>query len=400
MQNWEVNGKTVLLRVDFNVPIKDGVIKDASRIEKSLDTIRFLLAKGAKLIVLSHLGRPLKELLPDGTIDYGKFSLAPVSEALRKSLGVNVIFAKDCAGSDTIEQLNQLKAGEILLCENTRFNKQEEKADPLWSKQLADLAEFYVNDAFGSAHREHASTATVARFFDRDHKAFGFLMKAEVDNGKKVLHDAQKPFTAILGGAKVSDKILLIENLMDRCDHILIGGGMAYTLLAAQGYRIGTSLLEKDKIDLAKELIEKAKSKGVQLVLPEDSVVAAQFSNDVPIRITQDQNIEDNEMGLDVGPKTVELFSQYILKSKTLIWNGPMGVFEMSNFASGTKAIAQAVADATSQGAYSLIGGGDSAAAINQFGLAAQVSFVSTGGGAMLELLEGKELPGVAAILD
>lgn len=400
LQSFQVKDRNVILRVDFNVPIKNGVIQDETRIVKTLPTIQYLIQQGARIVILSHLGRPLKELLPDGAINYGKFSLQPVATKLAELLNCKVVFAKDCGDADTLAKIQDLQSGEILLCENTRFYKQEEKGDVDWASKLAALGAFYINDAFGAAHREHCSTATIARFFDKEHKAFGFLMQKEVENGLRVLQNPQRPMTAIIGGAKVSDKIELISSLMDFCDQILIGGGMAYTFLHALGYRIGNSLCELDKLDLAKSLIEKAQAKNVQLVLPEDSVSGQSFANDTNIQISADQNIPDGYMGLDIGPNTIKTYTQLILNSKTIIWNGPMGVFEMEHFSKGTQTIAEAVAQATQQGAYSLIGGGDSVAAINKYQLQDQVSFVSTGGGAMLEMLEGKQLPGVQAILN
>lgn len=400
LQSFQVKDRNVILRVDFNVPIKNGVIQDETRIVKTLPTIQYLIQQGARIIILSHLGRPLKELLPDGAINYGKFSLQPVATKLAELLNCKVVFAKDCGDADTLAKIQDLQSGEILLCENTRFYKQEEKGDVDWASKLAALGAFYINDAFGAAHREHCSTATIARFFDKEHKAFGFLMQKEVENGLRVLQNPQRPMTAIIGGAKVSDKIELISSLMDFCDQILIGGGMAYTFLHALGYRIGNSLCELDKLDLAKTLIEKAQAKNVQLVLPEDSVSGQSFANDTNIQISTDQNIPDGYMGLDIGPNTIKTYTLHILNSKTIIWNGPMGVFEMEHFSKGTQTIAEAVAQATQQGAYSLIGGGDSVAAINKYQLQDQVSFVSTGGGAMLEMLEGKQLPGVQAILN
>lgn len=400
LQSFQVKDRNVILRVDFNVPIKNGVIQDETRIVKTLPTIQYLIEQGARIIILSHLGRPLKELLPDGAINYGKFSLQPVATKLAELLNCKVVFAKDCGEADTLAKVQDLQSGEILLCENTRFYKQEEKGDVDWASKLAALGAFYINDAFGAAHREHCSTATIARFFDKEHKGFGFLMQKEVENGLRVLQNPQRPMTAIIGGAKVSDKIELISSLMDFCDQILIGGGMAYTFLHALGYRIGNSLCELDKLDLAKSLIEKAQAKNVQLVLPEDSISGQNFANDTNIQISTDQNIPDGYLGLDIGPNTIKTYTQLILNSKTIIWNGPMGVFEMEHFSKGTQTIAEAVAQATQQGAYSLIGGGDSVAAINKYQLQDQVSFVSTGGGAMLEMLEGKQLPGVQAILN
>ncbi|MBK7224606.1 MAG: phosphoglycerate kinase [Saprospiraceae bacterium] len=398
MNHWNLDGETVILRVDFNVPIKNGVITDDTRIVKSLDTVNALLKSNAKLIIMSHLGRPLKELLPDGSIDFAKFSLQPIAKKLGELLNINVHFAKDCGGPDTLRLLAELKSGEILLLENTRFNKQEEKGDLEWAKSLSTLGEYYVNDAFGSAHREHCSTATIARFFDKEHKSFGLLMDAEVKNASKVMDNPERPFTAILGGAKVSDKINLISSLIDRCDNILIGGGMAFTFFAAKGILIGKSLCESDKLDLAKSLLQKAHEKNVKIFLPLDSVAADSFSNEAKYYITNEEEIHQGFMGLDIGSQTIEKYNEIILASKTIVWNGPMGVFEMSNFSNGTKQIALSVANATAAGAFSLIGGGDSVAAINKYELSNQVSFISTGGGAMLEFLEGKELPGIAAM--
>ena len=398
MNHWNLDGETVILRVDFNVPIKNGVITDDTRIVKSLDTVNALLKSNAKLIIMSHLGRPLKELLPDGSIDFAKFSLQPIAKKLGELLNINVHFAKDCGGPDTLGLLAELKSGEILLLENTRFNKQEEKGDLEWAKSLSTLGEYYVNDAFGSAHREHCSTATIARFFDKEHKSFGLLMDAEVKNASKVMDNPERPFTAILGGAKVSDKINLISSLIDRCDNILIGGGMAFTFFAAKGIPIGKSLCERDKLDLAKSLLQKAHEKNVKIFLPLDSAAADSFSNEAKYYITNEEEIHQDFMGLDIGSQTIEKYNEIILASKTIVWNGPMGVFEMSNFSNGTKQIALSVANATVAGAFSLIGGGDSVAAINKYELSNQVSFISTGGGAMLEFLEGKELPGIAAM--
>ena len=398
MQNWNVYDKNVILRVDFNVPIKNGVIQDDTRIRKSLPTIEYLQKKGARLIILSHLGRPLKDLMPDGSINREKYSLKPVAERLAECLNAPIAFASDCAGTDSFEKIAALQAGQILLLENTRFYKEEEKGDAGWAEQLAGMGEYYVNDAFGAAHREHCSTATIARHFDREHKAFGFLMKEEVENGFRVIRNPSRPLTAIIGGAKVSDKIELISNLIDLCDRILIGGGMAYTFLSAQGYSIGNSLCEADKKDLALELIKKAAAKNVALMLPVDSVYATEFKADAVSAVSTGPSIPDQQMGLDIGPKTIDLYCEAVLHSQTIVWNGPMGVFEMDAFAGGTKAVAQAVANVTEKGAFSLVGGGDSVAAIHKFNLDQKVSFVSTGGGAMLELLEGKNLPGISAI--
>ncbi|MBK7231513.1 MAG: phosphoglycerate kinase [Saprospiraceae bacterium] len=399
MKDWNVKSKKVLIRVDYNVPMdENGVITDDTRIAKSIPTLQSLSSKGARIILMSHLGRPLKALLPDGSIDKTKFSLAPAAKKLSELLDQKVEFATDCGGEDSISKIEKLQDGQILLLENTRFYKQEEKADPVWAESLSKLGDFYIHDAFGTAHREHATTATIARFFDKEHKAFGDLMKAELENAEKVLNNPTKPFTAILGGAKVSDKIELISHLMDVCDHILIGGGMAYTFFAAQGYDIGKSLCEEDKKDLALSLIAQAKEKGVKLVLPLDSIAASTFSNEANTELTHDVSVPDGYMGLDIGTRTIKVFKEFILSSKTIIWNGPMGVFEMEKFSHGTEAIARAVAEATYKGCFTLVGGGDSVAAISKFELQDDVSFVSTGGGAMLELLEGKELPGVEAI--
>ena len=398
MNQWNVNGQFVILRVDFNVPIRNGVIQDDTRIAKSLDTIQKLLELGAKLIILSHLGRPLKELLPDGSIDRGKFSLRPVAEKLSSLLDKSVFFANDCGGPDTLSKRQSLNPGEALLLENTRFQKEEEKGIPEFAEKLAALGSFYVNDAFGAAHREHASTATIARYFDKDHKGFGTLMLKEVENGQKVLKQAEHPCTAILGGAKVSDKILLIKNLMGFCDNILIGGGMAFTFLKAQGFEIGHSLCESDKLALALDLLQLAKERNVNLLLPVDHVCADSFEYPTSIQTSSSPNVPSAYMGLDIGPKTTEQYLSTITESRTIVWNGPMGVFEKEAFANGTATIAKALAEVTRHGAFTLIGGGDSASAVKKFGVADQVSFVSTGGGAMLELLEGKILPGIEAI--
>ncbi|MCC6814881.1 MAG: phosphoglycerate kinase [Saprospiraceae bacterium] len=394
--------KKVIVRVDFNVPInKEGIITDDTRIIKSLPTLENLIHQGAKIILMSHLGRPLKELNEDGTINRSKFSLEVVAKRLSQLVSTPVYFSKDCGGKDTLDIVSNLRSGEIVLLENTRFTKDEEKGNPQWAESLAKLGEFYINDAFGAAHREHATTATIARFFDLQHKGFGLLMDAELTNANKILNHPKRPFTAIVGGAKVSDKIALLENLVDHCDHIIIGGGMAYTFFAAQSFKIGKSLCENDKLDLAKSILEKAKNKKVQIHLPIDSLCASKFENSSTIVTTEGIDIPDDLMGLDIGPKSIQSFKQVILQSKTIVWNGPMGVFEMNNFENGTKQIALCIAEATqTNNTFSLIGGGDSVAAINKFKLTEKVSFVSTGGGAMLELLEGKILPGVEAIIN
>lgn len=386
------SGKKALVRVDFNVPLNANFeITDDNRIRGALPTIKKILQSGGSVILMSHLGRP-----KEGPVD--KYSLRHLVPHLEKLLGVKVQFANDCIGDEAREKARALKPGEVLLIENLRFYKQEEKGDKDFAKKLADLGDVYVNDAFGTAHRAHASTAVIADYFKSDSKLFGLLMENEVKSAEKVLKNAEKPFTAIMGGAKVSDKILLIENLLERADHIIIGGGMAYTFFKAKGGDIGSSLVEEDRIPMAKELLEKAEKKGVKIHLPVDSIAADKFDANANTREVDNMSIPSGWMGLDIGPRAVQEFSSVIADSKTILWNGPMGVFEMEKFQQGTKAIAQAIADATGKGAFSLIGGGDSVAAINQFGFTEKVSYVSTGGGAMLEFFEGKELPGIAAI--
>ncbi|RYE30402.1 MAG: phosphoglycerate kinase [Sphingobacteriaceae bacterium] len=384
-------GKKVLIRVDFNVPLDESYkITDDNRITAALPTIKKIMADGGAVILMSHLGRP-----KDGPTE--KYSLKHLIPHLSDLLGQEVQFAADCIGQEATDKAKELEPGEVLLLENLRFYKQEEKGDEEFAKKLAALGNVYVNDAFGTAHRAHASTSIIAQFFS-DAKYFGYVMASELENAEKVLNGAAKPFTAIMGGSKVSDKILLIEKLLDKVDNLIIGGGMAYTFAKADGGNIGTSLVEKDKLDLAISLKQKAKDKGVKLFLPVDNVVADKFANDAQTKIAKTGEIDDNWMGLDIGPETVKLFSEVIENSKTILWNGPMGVFEMESFLKGTKAIAEAVVKATDNGAFSLIGGGDSAAAVSKFNLTEQVSYVSTGGGALLEYMEGKELPGVKAI--
>lgn len=397
--NLDVKNKKVLVRVDFNVPLNSEYqITDDTRIRGALPTIKYILDNGGAAIVMSHLGRPGKKTLPDGSIDVKRFTLNHVVAHLAALTGARVHFCEETVGDKATEMARQLPMGEILILENTRFVGGEKKGDETFAKKLADLADLYVNDAFGTAHRAHASTTTVAKFFNADQKSFGFLMEKEVANANRVLNNPERPLTAIIGGAKVSDKILLLERLIDFVDNLLVGGGMAYTFLRAQGGATGNSLVEEDKLDLALKLLAKAKEKGVNILLPADSIIANQFSNEAEHTSAGSDTIPDGWMGLDIGEKARSDFSKVINQSKTILWNGPMGVFEMSNYANGTKTIAQAVADATGLGAFSLIGGGDSVAAVTQMGLANDVSFVSTGGGAMLEFLEGKELPGVAAI--
>ncbi|SHO64767.1 phosphoglycerate kinase [Algoriphagus zhangzhouensis] len=390
VDNLSFKGKKALIRVDFNVPLDEHFhVTDDTRIQAALPTINKILADGGSVILMSHLGRP-----KNGPED--KFSLKHIVVALEKALGRPVKFAQDCIGSEAKELALGLESGQVLLLENLRFYKEEEKGDAEFAKKLASLGDIYVNDAFGTAHRAHASTAVIAQFFTE--KVCGYLMLSELRNADKVLGDPARPYTAIMGGAKISDKILIIERLLDKVDNLIIGGGMSYTFAKAQGGTIGDSLLEADKLDFVLELMEKAKAKGVNLILPLDTVISKAFANDAEQGLANKGEIPDGWMGLDIGPKTRELFAETILKSKTILWNGPMGVFEMDSFDKGTKAVAEAVAEATKGGAYSLIGGGDSAAAVNKFGFGEQVSFVSTGGGALLEHMEGKVLPGVAAL--
>ncbi|MGI6249036.1 MAG: phosphoglycerate kinase [Acutalibacteraceae bacterium] len=388
VEDIDVTGKRVLVRCDFNVPIKDGVITSDERIVASLPTIKYLLGKGAKLILCSHLGRPA------GTGFEEAFSLAPVAEYLAKLLGQEVKMAKDTVGESAKTLAAGLKDGEVLLLENVRFDKKETKNDPEFAKVLADLAEVYVNDAFGSAHRAHASTAGVADYLPA---VSGYLIEKEIKYIGTALSDPKRPFTAILGGAKVSDKIGVINNLIDKVDTLIIGGGMAYTFFAARGYGVGTSLCETDKIPLATEMEEKAKAKGVRLLLPVDNKVANAYAADAESMIVNSDSIPEGWMGLDIGPETQKLFAEAIKGSGTVIWNGPMGVSEWDNFAAGTIAVAKAVADS---GAVSIIGGGDSVAAVQKLGFADKMSHISTGGGASLEFMEGIELPGIAALND
>lgn len=392
-QNHNFSGQKALIRVDFNVPLNaEFHITDDNRMRAAVPTIKKILNEGGSVILMSHLGRP-----KEGPTD--KYSLKHLISHLSKLLdGANVQFANDCIGDEAQQKAENLKSGEVLLLENLRFYKQEEKGDEAFAEKLSKLGDVYVNDAFGTAHRAHASTAIIAKFFPGDKKMFGLLMENEVNSAEKVLHNSEKPFTAILGGAKVSDKILIIENLLERADHIIIGGGMAYTFLKAQGKEIGSSLCEEDKLDLANELLAKAHEKGVSFHLPVDSVVADKFAADANTKVLDNDDIEKGWMGLDIGDHAIADFEKVIMESKTILWNGPMGVFEMDKFKKGTKSVAEAIVRATEGGAFSLVGGGDSVAAVNQFNLADKVSYVSTGGGAMLEYFEGKELPGIAAI--
>lgn len=383
-----------LIRVDFNVPLdkKTLEIKDDTRMKAAVPTIKKILADGGSVILMSHLGRP-----KEGPED--KSSLKHLVSHLGELLdGKEILFADDCIGEDAQQKSAALKPGDVLLLENLRFYKEEEKGDDAFAEKLSKLGDVYVNDAFGTAHRAHASTAVIAKFFPSDKRMFGLLMEGEVASAQKVLNSAEKPFTAIIGGAKVSDKILILENLLEKATDIIIGGGMAYTFFKAEGGNIGASLCEEDRIETAKEIMAKAAEKNVCIHLPSDSIIADKFANDANISSSMSTNIPDGWMGLDIGTMACDMFVKVIHNSKTILWNGPMGVFEMECFQHGTKAIAKAVTEATEKGAFSLVGGGDSVAAVNQFGYADKVSYVSTGGGAMLEFFEGKTLPGIAAI--
>ncbi|MBK9557251.1 MAG: phosphoglycerate kinase [Bacteroidetes bacterium] len=393
VSQFNFSGHRAVIRVDFNVPLdkQTFAVTDDNRLRAALPTINKIINEGGAVVLMSHLGRP-----KTGPED--KYSLRHVVQPLSVLLAKPVQFVNDCIGDVAVNAAKNLKAGEILLVENLRFHPEEEKGDELFAQELAKLGDVYVNDAFGTAHRAHASTTIIAKYFDAAHKMFGFLMAAEVAAGTKVLHHHEKPFTAIIGGAKVTDKIMILERLLEKADNIIIGGGMAYTFFKAMGGNIGSSLCEADKLDTAKELLEKAKTKGVQILLPVDSILADKFDNAAQIQSGDSNNIPDGWMGLDIGEKAIQQFTDVIAASKTILWNGPMGVFEMENFSKGTITIAKAIAAATKSGAYSLVGGGDSVAAVNKFHLADEVSYVSTGGGAMLEFFEGKVLPGVAAI--
>ncbi len=392
IDNLNFQNKRALVRVDFNVPLNDSFeVTDDTRIRAAAPTIKKIIEKGGSVILMSHLGRP-----KDGPTD--KYSLKHVVSTVNKLTGAEVIFADDCIGEDAFSKSSALKPGQILLLENLRFYKEEEKGDASFAEKLSKHGDIYVNDAFGTAHRAHASTAVIAQFFKADAKCFGYVMAGEVASIDKVINGAEKPFTAIVGGAKVSDKILIIEHLMGKANNILIGGGMAFTFVKAMGGTIGKSLCEDDKLDLAKELLEKAKSRGVNLYIPTDAIIADNFANDANTKESTINAIPDGWMGLDISNETIKTYSEVIKNSKTILWNGPMGVFEMSSFENGTKQIALAIAEATKKGAFSLIGGGDSVAAINKYHLADQVSYVSTGGGALLEYIEQGSLPGVRAV--
>lgn len=388
IEDINVCGKKVLVRCDFNVPLKDGVITDENRLNGALPTIKYLIDNGAKVILCSHLGKPKGEAKPE-------LSLAPVAKRLSEMLGKEVVFAADdnVVGENARAEIEKMQNGDIVLLQNTRYRKEETKNEENFSKELASLAEVFVNDAFGTAHRAHCSTVGAGEFLNE--RACGYLIQKELKFLGETVESPVRPFTAILGGAKVSDKIAVIEQLLEKVDNLIIGGGMAYTFLKAQEYEIGTSLVEEEKVEYAKEMMEKAKAKGVKLLLPIDNAVADKFADVAPV-ITEDANIPSGFMGLDIGPKTIEEYVNTVNNSKTIVWNGPMGVFEFENFASGTLAVAKAMAELTD--AITVIGGGDSAAAVNQLGFGDKMTHVSTGGGASLEFLEGKELPGIVAL--
>ncbi|MEP0860139.1 MAG: phosphoglycerate kinase [Ignavibacterium sp.] len=388
----ELKGKRVLVRVDFNVPLDENLnITDDTRIVESLPTIKKIISEGGKAILMSHLGRPKGGPNP-------KYSLKPTAKRLSELLGKEVKLAPDCIGDEVKAMVSQMKDGDVLILENVRFHPEEEKNDPEFAKKLAELGDVYINDAFGSAHRAHASTEGVTKFIKVC--AAGYLMQKELEYLGAAVSNPNRPYVAILGGAKISGKIDVINNLLDKVDTLIIGGGMAFTFFKAQGKEIGKSLLEEEKLELAKEVLQKVKNTGVKFLLPVDVVVASEFNNDSPAEVVSVDSIPSDKMGLDIGPETIKLFKEEILKAKTVVWNGPMGVFEFDNFAKGTFAIAQALAEATANGVVTVIGGGDSAAAIAKAGLKDKVSHVSTGGGASLEFLEGKILPGVAALND
>lgn len=390
IEDINVRGKKCLVRCDFNVPLKDGKITDENRLVGAMPTIKYLIENGARVILCSHLGKPKGEAKPE-------LSLAPVAARLSEMLGQEVVFAADAnvVGENAKKAVAQMKDGDVVLLENTRYRKEETKNEEGYSKELASLAEIFVNDAFGTAHRAHCSTVGAGQFLEE--RVCGYLIQKELDFLGSAVENPVRPFLAILGGAKVSDKLGVINNLLEKVDTLIIGGGMAYTFIKALGHEIGTSLLEEDKVAYAKEMMDKAQAKGVKLLLPVDVVYADRFAEDAQPHITEGRDIPANCMGLDIGPKTRELFAKAVKESKTVVWNGPMGVFEFENFANGTKAIAQAMADVD---ATTIIGGGDSAAAVNQMGFGDKMSHISTGGGASLEFLEGKELPGIVALDD
>jgi phosphoglycerate kinase len=389
--NINFKNKRALIRVDFNVPLSEEfVVTDNSRIKAAVPTIKKVLADGGSVVLMSHLGRP-----KEGPTN--KYSLSHLLPELKNELGIEVKFAEDCIGQGAFQLSSSLKPGEILLLENLRFYKQEEKGDIEFAEQLSKHGDVYINDAFGTAHRAHASTAIIAQFF-KQNKAFGYCIESELKSINKVLHDGKKPVTAIMGGAKVSDKILILEQLINKVDNIIIGGGMAFTFVKAQGGNVGKSLVEEDKMQIALNILANAKQKNVNVFIPVDATIADNFSNDANKKIANISQIPDGWMGLDIGPQTEKLFADVIANSNTILWNGPMGVFEMSSFEAGTKAVAKAICVATQKGAFSLIGGGDSVAAINKYNMANEVSYVSTGGGALLEYIEAGTLPGISAI--
>jgi len=391
IENYDFSGKKALIRVDFNVPLNENFeITDDTRMRKALPTIQMVLDKGGSPIIMSHLGRPKG---PEA-----KFSLKPLVAHLSELLGgVKVNIAPDCIGTETKAIADALQPGEVLLLENLRFHSEEKKGDEAFAQQLAELGDCWINDAFGTAHRAHASTAVMAKFFPND-KMFGTLVSSEVESLDKVVANPKRPFTAIMGGAKVSSKITIIENMLDKVDNLIIGGGMIFTFVKALGGNIGSSLCEDDYLEMAKDIIKKAEEKGVNLIIASDCVAADKFANDANIEVCASGDIKEGWMGLDVGPETIAEFKEVIGNSATVLWNGPAGVFEMENFAAGTKAIGDAIVEATQKGAFSLVGGGDSVAAVNKFGISDGVSYISTAGGALLEYLEGKELPGIAAV--
>lgn len=392
LDDFNFEGKKALIRVDFNVPLNEqGQVTDATRIEAALPTIIKILEDGGSCVLMSHLGRPKNK--------EAQFSMSQIVEKVEEVLGVQVKFAPDCIGAGTQEMVDNLAPGEILLLENLRYYPEEKAGDVDFAKTLSGYGDIYVNDAFGTAHRAHASTAVIAQFFP-EHKCFGRLLASEIENVNKVLKDGQAPVTAIIGGAKVSSKITVIENILEKIDHLIIGGGMAFTFVKAQGGSIGNSLVEDDKMDLALEILKQAEAKNVQVHLPIDSVATQEFSNEGETQQVPIDQIPEGWMGLDAGLESIDIFNEVILNSKTILWNGPVGVFELPTFAVGTKSIGAAIAAATAKGAFSLVGGGDSVAAVKQFELADRVSYVSTGGGAMLEMLEGKTLPGIQAIME
>jgi phosphoglycerate kinase len=392
INDFNFKGKKALIRVDFNVPLDaDFNVTDDNRIEAAKPTIIKVLEDGGSAVLMSHLGRPDGKVNPD-------LSLKHICSKVSEVLGVKVKFSTDSIGPVAEKAVAELKSGEVLLLENLRFHSEEEKGDKNFAEQLSKLGDVYVNDAFGTAHRAHASTTIVAQFFP-EKKCFGFLLAKEIEAIEKVMRTGEKPVTAILGGAKVSSKITIIENILDKVDHLIIGGGMTYTFVKAKGGKVGDSICEDDKMELAMEILEQAKKKGVEVHIPVDVLAADDFNNNANTKIVNSNEIPEGWQGLDAGPKTLEIFKEVILKSKTILWNGPIGVFEMESFAKGTIAIGNYIDEATKNGAFSLVGGGDSVAAVKQFGFENKVSYVSTGGGAMLESLEGKTLPGIAAIL-